>query len=322
MRIFSRRVSTSLQRLYWHRSYSLYPATQGSRILVGVYVGTAILVCLVSDRWETGEVHVRSKYKAGTGAEVDAYIGLHIGLKGVNITLKGTPVHQLNETINYNEHFDFSNRQGLNFFGPNANQFNQEYRAAQFRGLPLPILWVAEYFTLDDEWLRWGRHYRESGLYASIALWISLVFWVLANILVFMLLRYNAYMVTLTGLTMCTSVVIKHNFQNPAPLRIPFSAEHVLHMNYGYSFWMCFFTGCFCVLWGLTIFVLDLCWPRSAAAFFSADPLQDEYLLQKEESIPSNDTSVTTVTENSLTSVDIVDEHGNASKKETNTILS
>jgi len=52
-----------------------------------------------------------------------------------------------------------------------ANNFNREYRAAQFRGLPLPILWVAEYFTIDGEDLRWGRFYRESGLYAGICLW-------------------------------------------------------------------------------------------------------------------------------------------------------
>lgn len=30
----------------------------------------------------------------------------------------GEPVHQLNETINYNEHFSFSNRQGRLGFGP------------------------------------------------------------------------------------------------------------------------------------------------------------------------------------------------------------
>jgi len=42
-----------------------------------------------SDRWETAEVDAYTKYKAGTGADIKAKIGLHIGLKGVNITLKG-----------------------------------------------------------------------------------------------------------------------------------------------------------------------------------------------------------------------------------------
>ena len=39
--------------------------------------------------WETGKVHTRTKYKAGTGQEIEADIGVHIGLRGINITLKG-----------------------------------------------------------------------------------------------------------------------------------------------------------------------------------------------------------------------------------------
>ena len=39
--------------------------------------------------WETSEIHTRTKYKAGTGHEITADIGVHIGLRGINITLKG-----------------------------------------------------------------------------------------------------------------------------------------------------------------------------------------------------------------------------------------
>lgn len=53
-----------------------------------------------------------------------------------------------------------------------AGRFNQEYRAAQFRGLPLPILWIAEYFTFDGEGIRWGRHYRQAGWFSHIMLWL------------------------------------------------------------------------------------------------------------------------------------------------------
>ena len=40
--------------------------------------------------WETSEVHTETKYKAGTGKDINATIGLYIGLRGINITLKGT----------------------------------------------------------------------------------------------------------------------------------------------------------------------------------------------------------------------------------------
>ena len=39
--------------------------------------------------WETSEIHTRTKYKAGEGREISADIGVHIGLRGINITLKG-----------------------------------------------------------------------------------------------------------------------------------------------------------------------------------------------------------------------------------------
>ncbi len=52
-----------------------------------------------------------------------------------------------------------------------AGEFNQEYRAAQMKGLPYPILWIAEYFTIDGEGIRWGRHYLQAGFYTHILLW-------------------------------------------------------------------------------------------------------------------------------------------------------
>ena len=52
-----------------------------------------------------------------------------------------------------------------------AGLFNREFRDAQNKGLPYPILWIAEYFTLDGEGVRWGRHYRQAGYYTHIVIW-------------------------------------------------------------------------------------------------------------------------------------------------------
>ena len=53
-----------------------------------------ITVCLISVtnfslEWEASSTHATTKYKAGTGKDINASIGVHIGLRGVNITLKG-----------------------------------------------------------------------------------------------------------------------------------------------------------------------------------------------------------------------------------------
>ena len=45
------------------------------------------------------------------------------------------------------------------------------YKHALRRGLPYPILTVAEYFSLGQEGFAWGGQYRAAGYYAGIMLW-------------------------------------------------------------------------------------------------------------------------------------------------------
>ena len=129
---------------------------------------------------------VHTQYKAFAKFEITADIGLHIGLRGINVTLKGKPLsypanhtilvlgvpeYQYNERINYNEMYRWAWAQGRNGFGPFAGRINQEFRASQFEGVPYPIQWIAEYFILDGEQIRWGRRFRVAGWYTHILLW-------------------------------------------------------------------------------------------------------------------------------------------------------
>lgn len=50
-------------------------------------------------------------------------------------------------------------------------QLADEYRHALIKGLPFPILTVAEYLAVDAEGFCWGRSYREAGYFTSIFLW-------------------------------------------------------------------------------------------------------------------------------------------------------
>lgn len=85
----------------------------------------------------------------------------------------GVPEYQIQERINYNEAFRWADpwAQGRLGFGRFAGRFNREFRADQFRGVPYPIQWIAEYFTLDGEQIRWGRRFRVAGWYTHILLW-------------------------------------------------------------------------------------------------------------------------------------------------------
>ena len=62
-----------------------------------------------------------------------------------------------------------------------ASAVNQEFRDAQFRGTPYPILWIAEYFTIDGEGIRWGRFYRQAGFYAHIMMWLAFCFGIISS---------------------------------------------------------------------------------------------------------------------------------------------
>lgn len=72
----------------------------------------------------------------------------------------GTPVQQLNQTINYNEQFSWR-------FG---ESYVEEYTEALEKGLPDPVLYLAEKFTPSSPCGLY-RQYRIAGHYASATLW-------------------------------------------------------------------------------------------------------------------------------------------------------
>ena len=77
------------------------------------------------------------------------------------------------EIINYEEHFSWADPwdQGRLDFGLYGGRFNREFRAAKFRGMPYPILWIAEHFTLDGEQIIWYRKFRIAGWSTQYLLW-------------------------------------------------------------------------------------------------------------------------------------------------------
>jgi len=268
-----------------------------TRLVVSLFVGAAILLGVLGQEWESAEITTRTPYKAFANREITAQVGIKIGLGSVNITLKGTPVQQnlsTNsrvdeiETINYNERFSWAWRQGRIGFGPYAGRISREFRAAQYRGLPLPILWVAEYFTLDGELIRWGRSYRTAGWFTNEVLWTAFPLWIIANILTFMVLFYAGWIFILTGFTMLTSTIIwasiKWGYQ---PLVIPFEDDY-LHTHYGPSFWLVIAGGIVSTLYGAIIVIMDVYFKHQIAEFFGQDLLQDteEFYPENKEQEP------------------------------------
>ncbi|XP_009565547.1 dual oxidase maturation factor 2 isoform X1 [Cuculus canorus] len=221
-------------RLYWTL-----------RVLLSLFMGVVIVTVQFTGDWETGWVTANTSYKSFSHALVNADIGLHIGLAGVNVTLRGNPVNQVNETIDYNEYFSWS-------FDAN---YDHSYSEGLERGLPSPILYVAEKFTTQSP-CDVHRQYRISGHYASATLWVAFCTWLISNMLFSMpVLVYGGYMLLVTGAFMIFSLLSFFSVRNTLVCPIQFGTT-ILHTNYGGSFWLTLAIGLLCFTAGIAVVAL------------------------------------------------------------------
>lgn len=134
--------------------------------------------------------------------------------------------------IDYNERFTWEG----------ATDMSTNYREALKRGLPFPILTVAEYFSLGREGFSWGGQYRAAGYFASILLWASLASWLMMNLLLIAVPRYGAYMKALTG-ALLISTNIGYYCQLPKrPLTIYMEGGR-LEFHLGWCYWLLLVAG-------------------------------------------------------------------------------
>merc|ERR1712178_443823 len=187
-------------------------------------------------------------------------LGVNIGLNSVNVTLKALPIYNQSSDIDYNERFHWIG----------ATQIREEYRAALLKGLPFPILTVGEYFTVDAEGFCWGRNYREAGYYTSIFLWMAFALWVLSNLMLIVVPRYGAYLVTLTGFMLLFCNLIYFRLLPARPLLIRLE-QSVLMFNFGWSYWLVMVAGVLCVLMGGAVSIIDLIYPHKFSTILEVD---------------------------------------------------
>jgi len=111
--------------------------------------------------WHVGTTVVHTTYRAYIPDRLYAQLGAYIGLNHVNVTLKA--LSESNET----QDIDFNER----FYWIGSHEMGNSYKESLQRGLPFPILTVAEYLSLCQEGFNWGAHYRAAGYYAGVTLW-------------------------------------------------------------------------------------------------------------------------------------------------------
>ncbi|XP_006883006.1 PREDICTED: dual oxidase maturation factor 1 [Elephantulus edwardii] len=238
------------------------------RVVTSLFIGSVILAVNFSSEWSVGQVSTNTSYKAFSSEWISADIGLQVGLRGVNITLTGTPVQQLNETINYNEEFTW--RLGENYA--------KEFTNALAKGLPNPVLYLAEKFTPSSP-CGLHRQYRLAGHYTSATLWVAFLCWLLTNVMLSMsVLVYGGHMLLATGIFQLLALV----FFSMATTLIPSCPLHLgpvtLNTYHGPAFWITLATGLLCVLLGLAVTVAHRMQPHRLKAFFNQSAEEEPML--------------------------------------------
>ncbi|KAM6426627.1 dual oxidase maturation factor 2 [Liasis olivaceus] len=239
------------------------------RVISSLFIGGVIVAVHFTSDWQSGRVTANVTYKSFSAAMVHADIGLYVGLTGVNITLVGKPVDQLNETINYNEQFSW-------WFGAD---YDKEFEEGLQRGLPSPILYVAEKFA-EHSPCGLNSVYRMAGHYASATLWVAFCAWLVSNMLFSMPVPvYGGYMILVTGAFLIFALLSFSTGRN-AWCIIQFGLAS-LQLAYGASFWLTLATGLFCFLIGTVVIALHFTQPNFLKAFFdlAEDEEDDEGML-------------------------------------------
>lgn len=230
-----------------------------------IFLGWVILGTSFAYTWREAVIEGDFLYRVGNPERYPLRLGLHVGLRGVNITLQGLPHEQGGELINWNERYWWSRGQGNiggwlhgRFgFGPFSNLFAQQFRAGQHRGTPIPILETLEWLTLDGENIRWHRWYHNAGYYCHICLWLAFVAWIFTGITTFMRPSTGMIWLSVTGFCMWFGCALYHGLSQKAhpELAIPFEGQ-LLKPEFGWAYHLALVVGIIVNLLGIFLWFL------------------------------------------------------------------
>ncbi|XP_033724630.1 dual oxidase maturation factor 1-like [Pecten maximus] len=229
------------------------------RVLYSLAVGSTIILSIFGYCWMEGSSKVKAPYIYRSGAKIEGEVGVIIGLRKINITLKGMFESGGGE-VSYNEEIKLDG----------VTVPNWELKECLTRGLPDPVVAIVEYLATDQGGLRWGRGFTMAGYIAHILLWTSFSFWFLANILLCSVVFYGAALYTLTGICMILSNISYHVLQPTRDMRM-LCSDSDFTIKYGICFWAVFAVGVITTVVGLGMILMDYLNPKLLATFFMID---------------------------------------------------
>lgn len=228
-------------------------------VTLSLLVGATILVSIFGSCWHVAETNIHSTYRAFSSEQISGKLCAYVGLKHVNITLQAIAENSTLD-IDYNERFDWIDSQ----------QMGDSFRTALMRGLPFPILTVAEHFTMGQEGLAFGGQYRAAGYFAIIMLWTSFATWLLMNLMLIVVPRYGALLMTTCGFLMLGTICGYFGMLPETPLVIHIEGT-MLNFQFGWCFWLVLIAGSICLTAGVVITTIEIVNPHSFSTILEVD---------------------------------------------------
>ncbi|XP_074032400.1 dual oxidase maturation factor 1 [Leptinotarsa decemlineata] len=228
-------------------------------VTLSLFIGATILITVYGSAWHVSRVSTVSTYRAFSTEKVIADIGVYVGLNHVNITLQGS-------SNNWTTDIDFNER----FLWLDSYQMGSSFKEALVRGLPFPILTVAEYFTVGQEGLAWGGRYRAAGYFAVIMLWTSFAIWLLMNLMLIVVPRYGALLMTVCGFLLLATVCGYFGMLPETPLVIHVEGAK-LNFEFGWCYWLVLIAGGICLFAGVIITGVEIIYPHSFSTILEVD---------------------------------------------------
>ncbi|XP_060535968.1 dual oxidase maturation factor 2 [Cylas formicarius] len=217
-------------------------------VTLSLFVGATISISLCGSAWHVASAPIRGTYRAFSKEKVSATLGAYVGLDHVNITLRGNATHD----IDFNERFSWID----------SRQMGDSFREALVRGLPYPVLTVAEHFATGQDGLAWGGQYRAAGYFAAVALRTSFAAWLLMNLMLVVVPRYGALLMTACGFLLLATACGYFGMLPDAPLLVRVDGA-ALRFSFGWCYWLVLAAGAVCLLVGVVTTTLEIVKPHS-----------------------------------------------------------
>uniref|UniRef100_A0A158R5A6 DUOXA-like protein C06E1.3 n=1 Tax=Syphacia muris TaxID=451379 RepID=A0A158R5A6_9BILA len=223
-------------------------------IFLSIFVGAVIMISLYHPNWHEGEVQIYAPFRAFSTERMNAILGVKIGLKHANITLKGVPSHdnQINkfDGLKYNERVELLNRVSM----------HEEQERSLRKGLPYPILKVIEYLSIDRGGFVWGRQYRLCGYYTYCLLWTAFACWIVQIVLLCFVPHYFCVVTSVVGVLTIAADLL-YIVCLPKHLQIPFPSVNdslaILELHLSTCFYLTLTAGVISTVFGIILYYLE-----------------------------------------------------------------